>query len=1693
MPTHLKHYKQTETSELFLGPCSQTDSEQTCLYKKTRIAWSRSGTHDPIQAEYQLLKQLNHPLFIQPEGVTAIQGEAYLVYPFFDGKPLSDWIGPPMDLADFWPLACALVEGLMALETLDWVHGQLTPDHLLYDSRKKQLKLLGLGHSVRQTTQPSPVSTLAENVAFLAPEASGQLTTAVSSASDRYSLGVWLYALLTGQPPFLDQSAESLWHQHVTRPVPEAHTVRSAIPVGLSRLLSKLLQKDPVDRYASARLVLRDLRQLSHWHQTGEVNRLAMFYPDEGLSDPLRPSSSGRAMTDTVDRSAQEAQIIRFLKETDRSESEVPPCQLLRLHGASGVGKSSMLAQTLTQSGVGHSDAFVLTLKCDQYDEQSVFEGLYQGLNHWVRRLEGLPDALFDTWKARLADHFQAHASLMVSLLPDLTLVWPDLSAVPMPGESGLGQAPSQAMRESETVMHLMSRFVDQFADPDKPVILVLDDVQWAHARFFDWLSRLIIEVKGLKLIMAYRDNEVGPDHPATHFWDKAQRSGCSLENVALGNLSEQALQHWVAQRLPEWGASSREELAQILHAKTLSNPFFLGQLFQVWQTTCALTGTEDDAAQQNAMGQLKKLSVADNVVEFLVERFQHFSVAAQRFLAIAACASRQNCFSFALVASVYDEAMPVESVLEPLIDEGWVWPLESSAQDDCGMHYQFAHDRIVQAVLSVWASDVLAQWHWRLGMNFAKTVGLDAPQEAQADAASLLQVSSATGEQLFTLLHHLNACVPFLGQWATGSQQKWLFQLQLDASQSARERGEFERAYEYAVYASAVIQLDWALSDHIRLARTRAECAHFTQRYEEAEGFYREALAQMEDAFSKAEVCEWLVKLYTDQSRFQDAYETGLIGAQWLGVTLPGAFSPAAFVSQWSALRRALRPHTMEALLHYRPATENRDRLRIRLLSAMLKVAYQLNPKLCVLLSMRLLRLALHQGFTREVVIGFIVYGVIFQGAIRQRTEQGYEYGQLALALLKRFDDQTLEAEVRFVFGYFVQSWREPAFQTEQNWWQAYQVGLSTGDVFHTACAAAAMVQSQWMRGVAFSQLHQSLDQFEPVLQRLGTIEPLRALQSIRQAMKNLTGQTFSADTFASDGFEPTAFESALPQFGSPHFALYYYVNQMAAYVHQGAWDAAKQASIRALDYLDASQGMLHWAEWHFYQAIIEGQQGASTGVKRWQARLRVRRLQRRFHHWADAVPENFLARARLIDGVAAQMVGQTMQAFQAYEASFELAASYGQLSIQTLAAQMLENLSRQHHLVSMHEYYQTCLHRSRSLWLGQSEAKSDKTPQLSDADFLLAFSRDLTQTKQVTRLLDIMLGNLIQASGARQGALLLPDRQGWRVAAHAQPNEDRPNAREMTTFPDIPLQEAVFVNEALVQTVIRRQEPVIVADAQTNPVFGGDANIRARHARAMLGWPLHLHDRLIAVIYLENDLLPAVFGQPQRALIEQLSGHMAIALDNAMLYARMEKQIDERTREAEQKSTQLAKAISELDRLTVTDPLTGLYNRRPLAGTWQAWLKSRSSRACGVVMVDIDWFKAYNDTYGHQQGDACLRQVADILACSVGQSETETGLPDGVGLVARMGGEEFVVLFKETEVDALEQWAQRLQQTLAHTKLTHSASRFGQVTISLGGVITAQSDVWEALSEADKRLYQAKSQGRNRFIMGLSPDRAE
>ncbi len=362
-------------------------------------------------------------------------------------------------------------------------------------------------------------------------------------------------------------------------------------------------------------------------------------------------------------------------------------------------------------------------------------------------------------------------------------------------------------------------------------------------------------------------------------------------------------------------------------------------------------------------------------------------------------------------------------------------------------------------------------------------------------------------------------------------------------------------------------------------------------------------------------------------------------------------------------------------------------------------------------------------------------------------------------------------------------------------------------------------------------------------------------------------------------------------------------------------------------------------------------------------------------------------------------------------------------------------------------------------------SHQQSTISPGTIDLLGILTASQAISSETSIDGLRSRVEEALSAMTGATGIQLLVrsDDQQHWLLSTS-------PDSDGNQTMPIEEPGQRPLVPHSAIRYAERIREPLVVSDATRDERFARDLYFADTECCSLLVVPLLSRGDLRALLILENRLIRGAFSAERLDGVMLIAGQLAVSLGNAMLYASLEHKVAERTHE-------LRIANAQLEVLSITDPLTGLANRRRLQDILDVeWRRAqRSAQPIALAMIDIDHFKLYNDYYGHAAGDTCLQRVAAELRHSTRDFD----------LVARFGGEEFAVVMPGTDNDAAITLAERVRVAIATLGIANpsAAERIVTISVGVGTIVPSPGTAPESLVEtADAELYRAKRGGRNR-----------
>ncbi len=1474
-------------------------------------------------------------------------------------------------------------------------------------------------------------SSITGTLAYLAPEQTGRTSRAVDQRSDLYSLGATLYELMTGRPPFEGVDPLQLIRDHLARlPVPLSQ-IDPTIPALLSDIVMRLLEKEPDRRYQSADGLAHDLASLTNGNP----------YFVLGERDfAIRLAAPSRLV-------GREAEILALRQVLDSSLDSTRRGALVS--GAPGVGKSALVGELRPMvTAVG---GWMVSGKFEQYRREATSPAIAQALRELGRLLLAESRGDMDRQRDHILAALGGNAGLITKAFPEfLTLLGPQ-------PDSGEGSPTEAEARLLQTTIDLLG----SVASSTRPLAIVIDDVQWAGPSDLRMIERLISDpgVRGLLVVATFRDTEIDAAHPLAPLLARWRELPSPPLRMSLQNLPSTEFAKLVAGmlRLP---AVEAARLAEALETLTGGNPFDTVEVINALRRDgvlrCGDNGWQWEAdAVRGYIGN-------STVVDLIAERIGKLSPESCELVETLACLG--NAVDMALMQSaVAIGADRLEIALREPLEAGLLVPTRSECRV-AASGVRFRHDRVQQAARG------------RLGPTQCEALHLTLARRLLIDPEFKLQAA----EQYLSV-------VGALRDPAECRQVAELFQA---AAVQARLTASHGVAARWLTEAMALLEKSSLVDDPL-VTCLEIEL-HFVLyalgRLEDADRLYNAIETRNDDPLILTDAACTQISSLCNRNRLEEAIVLGVKILRRLGQPVEEADSNLA--PDWSKQLPALGNDVL------RPeANDPRVIACGKIFNRLLPATLTMNSMTWMVRESR--SMWIDSGPCAELVgpLCHSAFVSIFNGDYRG----GYNDLRHVLEVSEARGYQLQSSQARFLFAFTASHWFDPIEETVAHAQRARLELLQGGDL-QNACftylsSTTTVLDSAPLLDIALDEIDAAI----ALASRTGNQHVGESCVLQRELAVRLLGHLPGTPDHADAAFDCAT--RIKDQTRNPLTALIQHVTCGLGAALFGDEAGLLHHAKEAYRNLECTESFYTFAQARLLYALaIAWHARATPSDQRAAILAELDDLQRWWQQRAIDAPANFGHLNLLIKAERAWAENDFDAAARAYDA----------------AVREVESRQRPWHRAFITERAglfhldQGLLHTGRNLleearglyanWGAQGKVRlmershgflrshrqlcglsgaldgTTSATLSSDAIDLLAVLRASQALSSETSLarLTVRVSELLGAmTGATSVSVAVWSSEGheWRLLTPALSGHVSPSISiaQAAAAGMLPLSAFCYAD--------RTREPLLVNDAVRDARFAADPYLAGMQQCSLLLVPIDSQGLPRAMVILENRLSNSAFSSARLDAVMLIAGQLAVSLDNALVYASLERKVAERTDALEEANRSLAL-------LCVTDPLTGISNRRHFAEILQAeWLRAmRPGTSIGLAMIDIDQFKLYNDHYGHPAGDACLQRVASTLKNSLRMT---------ADVVARYGGEEFVLVLPSTDLAGTHSVCNRLQSEVAALCMQHELSTHGVVTTSIGvtAVVPSDGDSPERhIASADAALYEAKRSGRNQVVVATS-----
>ena len=1163
--------------------------------------------------EFELLQRIDCEDVVRPVEARADGDRHILVVEQAPGEPLSRYVEARRRFtpAETLQLALGIARCLAAVHEARVIHKDLKPGNLLIDPERLTTRLIDFGISAEfgrgeRTEAPQCIE---GTMRYMAPEQTGRVGLGIDFRTDLYSLGVILYELLAGQPPFRAATALELISAHIAVEPRPLVDVDARIPLALSRLVAKLLEKDPERRYQTARGLAADLERCQkQLLELGEIDdELALG--SEDASDRLRFPHR------IYGRDRECAELAAAFERVAQGGRE-----LVLLAGPAGIGKSSL--PSVLRERLARSGGYLAEAKFDPELRERPYAGFAAAFAAWVEQILPEPRERHAMWAETIRASVGPIGQALLGLAPNLTYLISDFPALPT--------LPAHEARERLTLAVL--RFVRAVARTAHPLVLSLDDLQWADAGSLALLGALLrsTEPEALLVVGGFRDSEVGAEHALARLLRELAGGPTPIRRIDLAPLGLQDTARMLAEALHRTPAQT-EGLARLVGVKSQHNPLLVRRLmFHLW----------DRNLIHYAHGQgwiwdersIAEAEITDDAAALIAARIDALDPQAHELIKVASVIG--TLFDPELVASlVRGDPCEVLPQLVGLVDQGLIAP--------CREGFKFVHDRLREAALSRLTGDERAALHHR--------------------AAQLL-LERTPPERLsvvcFELAEHLSAALDRLSE----EERPRAIDVMHLAGRAALERGAAGPAAHYLGFARALLcERDWkerlelAFEVQLRSAEAAFQTEKFSDSLQMLEVLQQVPLAPLQ----RARVLAQRISI-SEVAQSSETLDLVLDALRQFGVAWPR--TPSRLRALLETLRTdwILRGPLDERGFPARQLSDMSWLPPILIISAGIAAMADHSNSLACIATGYVLRRYRRYSYSRNPGQPLAAYGCF--RILVQRSQKGAQrYADAAAAWAERTNRQTQSrtgfqtihaSDIRLQFALsLLVSWLKPRRSVVESFQRVADEALELGDIefsYYALDHHAAFAALSGERLPLLARRFEVLRQYQP------SGAELLAAQAYQDAYARLAG------TGASDSAEASALEQAAQTRSED---LNIGIQWIAVWCLLGDFERAFAAVERLWPrILGAGSIGSRVADYMLYRGLCHAVRAESAGgfLARRRHLRALRGCFRQLRAWARYGPD-FVHMARLLQSELTRARGQHPGALRQYQEAAQLARDAG------------------------------------------------------------------------------------------------------------------------------------------------------------------------------------------------------------------------------------------------------------------------------------------------------------------------------------------------------------------------------------------------------------------------------------------------
>ncbi|MCK5534229.1 AAA family ATPase [bacterium] len=1572
-----------DTQSIIYKVFNKKDPEKLLVLKILKVSYLPEHRKIHFRQKIERLKVLKDPVLVKPLSFEIKNNIPFIVRDYFDGIPLNEWASTQdeVSLEDFFAISCPLTQALNKVHEAGIIYGGVKPHNILINPQTLEIRLIDFISSidVREVSHFIYDRSFVEGtLAYTSPEQTGRINHRVEFSSDLYSLGIIFYELLTGKLPFFSLDPLELIHSHLAEEALYISELNPRIPKMISKIVAKLILKQPEKRYQSGKILLADIIQCRDQYLDGGT--IADF--------ALGSDTYAWRVTFISKMVGRKNEVKTILNEYQQVTQGF--FRSLFVSGLPGIGKTRLIQEL--QKPIIEQRGYFSSGKFDLYQKKVPYSALIQSLSNLIRTLLTESDARVKIWKEKIIKVVGSNAKIITDVIPELEILigsQPEVKLLP-PVES------------KNRFNDLFGKFLSCLASRENPLILFIDDLQWCDTATFDFLESVFNNCRDysyLFFIGAYRHNEVKTGHPLLRLIQKIKENKQPLQQIELVPLEHKYCHEMVAYILDS-PLAQNEELSIFITDLSEGNPLFVSEILSYLHNENLIFLDESQHWQWD-FNKIRETNMPSTVVALFSAKMQKLPFLTRDLLEYCACMG--NLFSPTDISMVKE--VPLVNTFE-ILKLTLVQGLLMENKNDL----QFVHDRVQEAILNKIDSEKRVRIHWDIGNHLLSVI----PEGTDLEKL----------DNFFSIANHLNLGRPGVLDNKTTYH---LSMINYKAGNKALAALATKAANEYFRLAREILPEDcWAthyeetFKIYQKAAKTELMCGN----YDNSEKLINQLLDNAKTDLDKAECLAEQTTSLSSIGNFIKAIEIANRGLAYFNKKIPVNSRKAD--RKREQLMKEIETKDIDiwkTILNMPFTQDRRGKIELSFYSELIPDLYMSGfVEQLYLSAVQSTQQCLAGIMDESVIYSFSIMGLYL--AEKGEFEKAFKYEDLARNLCEKYPNTFGATRGMNGIVWCNMHSRSHPEDIVDYCLKSIQCGKNSGDLYNAGLSYGPLMWNLQVQGADFLKIQE----YARECLEFSNKYHLYFSVHLAEAMQASWVEPMKKD------YIPVSMEKKLKQWEKEnHIASVgsYYVHMAFSCYYFGEYKKAEEFLQKVKDYLTGLTDNVLKRQWHIF-LVLNALRLHERGIKYKDKEKLISYIQpliKKIEKWASLGP---LLKAYLVFVYAEKerVVGDLREARNLYFDAISLACQYRYTFLEGYLNECLgefiadlsdfakicprykecqkkrphcdrwwictpeeEYIKAKPHYEDLRgsflreaiRLYKKCHAEQKEICLKEkySEHFKEDLPVLLpaplesvpvlpniDVNYLMKSCLVIPAETEENVILHKIMNVVLESSGAQHGYLIMEENGDLIIRAEShilEKNVVKTINQKVEDFPDI--------CHAIVRYVYRTKEMILLENASEKGPFKNNPEVQEMKLKSVLCLEIVKQNKLVGILYLENRLSDSIFTAERIDLTKLFTYQAAISLDNARLLERMKQTeaVLKRHREhleemVEQRTRQLRKTREDLlvaGRLATLGQLAGSISheiRNPLSiiNTSAYYLKMKLGTADEGLRKHIEFIEA-------------------------------------------------------------------------------------------------------------------------------------